>query len=155
MPARLLFALLSVALFTNSALAQRTSRYPTFTDPAEAGPDFQLQGEYAGWAYTPGRGSQYVGLQVIALGDGKFDAVAYRGGLPGNGWDRVTKKKLSGQMEDDRLVLTGPEDRLLVAGGLVVAVDHNGRELWRLVKVIRTSATIGLMPPANATVLYG
>src|SRR4029450_4769142 len=102
MPSRLLLALLSVALFTNSGLAQRPSRYPTFTDPAEAGADFQFQGEYAGWAYSPARGSQYVGLQVISLGDGKFDAVGYRGGLPGNGWDRVTKKKLSGQIENGR-----------------------------------------------------
>jgi 3-keto-disaccharide hydrolase len=148
------FATLTVLLGTHPTFAQRPSRYPTFTDPAEAGPDFQLQGEYAGWAYSPGRGSQYVGLQIVALGDGKFDAVDYRGGLPGNGWDRVTKKKLSGQIENGSLVLTGPEDRLLVGGGLAVAVDNAGRELWRLVKVIRTSATMGLAPPANATVLF-
>jgi hypothetical protein len=151
---RLLVAFLTVVVSTSSALAQRPSRYLTITDPAEAGPDFQLQGEYAGWAYIPGRGSQFVGLQVIALGDGRFDAVGYRGGLPGNGWDRAGKKKLSGQVQDGRLVLTGPEDRLLVAGGLAIAVDDGGRELWRLVKVDRTSATMGLMPPANATVLF-
>src|SRR5262245_38785313 len=148
------FATFTVLLAADITQAQRPSRYPTITDPAQAGPDFQLQGEYAGWAYTPGRASQWVGLQVISGGDGKFDAVAYRGGLPGNGWNRVTKKKLTGQVGDGRLLLTGPEDRLVVGGGVAVAVDDSGRELWRLVKMLRTSATMGQPPPANAIVLF-
>ena len=64
------------------------ARPGTFTDAASAGPDYVLQGEYAGSVYFPGRGSEGAGLQVVALGGGKFDAVCYRGGLPGAGWDR-------------------------------------------------------------------
>jgi hypothetical protein len=134
--------------------ARQPNRPAAYTSVAEAGPDYALQGEYAGWAYSAGRGSQYVGLQVIALADGKFDGVVYRGGLPGNGWDRVTKKKLTGQVENGRLILTGSEDRLIAAGGAAVAVDSSGRELWRLINVTRTSPTMGLMPPAGATVLF-
>lgn len=134
-------------------LAQR-NRPAAITDPAEAGPDYLLQGEYAGWVYSPGRGNQYAGLQVTALGDGKFEAASYLGGLPGNGWDRVNKKKLSGQIDNGQLILTGPEDRLIVGGGTAVAIDNSGRELWRLVKMVRTSPTVGLMPPAGATVLF-
>src|SRR5262245_31795073 len=133
---------------------QRQPRPPAFTDAAETGADFQLQGEYAGWAQVPGRGNQWVGLQVVALGEGKFDAVGFFGGLPGNGWDRRTSKKLSGQVEDGKLVLTGPEDRLIVADKAAVAVDANGRELWRLTKMARTSSTMGLPPPPGATVLF-
>jgi hypothetical protein len=136
------------------ALAQRRPAPPAFTDAESAGPDYQFQGEYAGWAYLAGRGQEYTGLQVVAQGEGKFDAVAYRGGLPGNGWDRATKSKLSGQIENGTLVLTGPDDRLLVTGAAAVAVDQNGRELWRLPRVARHSPTLGLAPPAHATVLF-
>ncbi|MCA9266824.1 MAG: hypothetical protein KDA41_00055, partial [Planctomycetales bacterium] len=49
--------------------------------------DFALQGEYMGQVAS-GRHAGRVGLQVVALGEGKFDAVVYAGGLPGNGWSR-------------------------------------------------------------------
>ena len=64
---------------------QRRQRPEAITDPAQAGADFGMQGEYAGWLFFPGRGYEYAGLQVVALGDGKFDAALYRGGLPGSG----------------------------------------------------------------------
>src|SRR5262245_13910021 len=147
-------AILCVWITNSSRAQQRQPRPPAITDPAEAGSDFQIQGEYAGWANTPGRGNQWVGLQVVALGEGKFDAIGYLGGLPGNGWDRRTSKKLSGQVEDGKLVLTGPEDRLIVADKAAVAVDANGRELWRLTKMSRTSSTMGVPPPPGATVLF-
>jgi hypothetical protein len=162
--AALVMALVLPHANTVLAQARQQNRPPAFTTAAEAGPDFQLQGEYAGWVYSPGQGNQFAGLQVIALGNEKFDAVVYRGGLPGNGWDRTADKntstknaatkKLSGQVENGNLILTGPEDRLLVGGNYAIAVDSSGRELWRLVKMARTSLTMGLAPPANAIVLF-
>src|SRR3954471_15165835 len=77
------------------AQARPQNRPPAITDPAQGGADYQLQGEYYGWLYG-GLGNGPTGLQVVVLGDGKFDAVQYRGGLPGNGWDRSGKVKLSG-----------------------------------------------------------
>ena len=53
----------------------------TWSDPELArreDPDFLIQGEYVG------RG---VGLQLVALGGGKFDGYLLDGGLPGAGWE--------------------------------------------------------------------
>jgi len=150
-----LLATVELGLLTNLAVGQaRQNRPAAFTDPATAGLDYLLQGEYAGWIYMPGRGNEYTGLQVVALGDGKFDAVRYRGGLPGNGWDRATKAKLSGQAENGRLVLSGSGEQLLVGNFVAIASDNSGHELGRLVKMQRTSPTMGQTPPVGATVLF-
>lgn len=136
------------------AQAQRQNRPAAYTDATAAGPDFLLQGEYAGWLNVVGRGIEHSGLQVVALGDGKFDAVQYRGGLPGNGWDRATKTKLSGQLENGKLTLTGPTGHMVVGDKMAVSFDAAGHELGRLIKIDRISSTMGLAPPANATVLF-
>lgn len=149
------FAAVGFLLVNAEARAQaRRATPPTFTDAASAGPDFLLQGEYAGWAYLSNRGAEHTGLQIVALGDGKFDAVRYRGGLPGAGWDRATKSKLSGNIEEGRLFLANEDGGFIVGNGVAVAVDRAGRELGRLPRVTRSSPTMGLAPPTNATVLF-
>ena len=91
-----------------------------------------------------------IGLQVVALGGGKFDAVAYRGGLPGAGWNRRAKTKLSGQLVNGSLILLGKDCNYLVAGGIATSLDATGR----LTKVERVSPTLGLAPPKGAVVLF-
>ena len=51
-------------------------------DPAEAAkdPDFHVQGEYLGEAVGPEDQTLRIGAQVIALGEGRFQVVVYRGG---------------------------------------------------------------------------
>jgi hypothetical protein len=67
----------------SGADAQRVA----ITDPAEVDIDFGYQGEYLGTAHlSPGRRGQ-AGLQVIARGNGRFEATWYAGGLPGAGWN--------------------------------------------------------------------
>src|SRR6478736_1032405 len=143
-------AIAAVALVGWPVVASAQRRQPekpaAITDVAEAGSDYWLQGEYAGWLHGSPSGSGPVGLQVVALGDGKFDAVRYRGGLPGNGWDRGEKLKLSGAVESGRLTLTGGGETLLVGGGQAVAVDNFGRETGRLTMMQRSSTTMGLAP---------
>ncbi len=121
----------------------------TSAPPPDA--DFPLQGEYAGLVDGRFGGSDVIGLQVVALGGGKFDAVAYRGGLPGAGWNRRTKTRLSGQLMNGSLLLLGPDCNYLVAGGVATSLDTTGR----LTKVERASPTLGLAPPPGAVVLYG
>ena len=52
---------------------------PAYADPAKTDADFPFQGEYAGTLTHDGQQMPF-GVQVVALGDGKFDVVAYPGG---------------------------------------------------------------------------
>jgi hypothetical protein len=144
-----LVVLILAAAGISSAAAQPNSR-AAVTDPALVDADFALQGEYVGWVDSRFDGSGPVGLQVIALGGGKFDGVAYRGGLPGAGWDGLSKRPLSGQAMGDSIVLLGPEANFLVTPEVAISLDATGR----LTKVHRQSPTMGLAPPPDAVVLF-
>ena len=77
-------ALASLLSFSAAALA--ADKNPAYTDAAKAGPDFAIQGEYAG-----GDGENKWGAQVVALGEGKFDVVGFKGGLPVTAGSAATK----------------------------------------------------------------
>src|SRR5262245_56973982 len=148
-------ALFLVVVSLSATAVAQPARPGTFTDAAEAGIDYVLQGEYAGSLFIPGYGFEPAGLQVVALGDGKFDAVCYRGGLPGVGWDRATKAGCSGQAAAGRLTLSGPAGEFIVDGTRALSFDAAGRLLGRLSKVERISPTMSLAPPPGAIVLFG
>ena len=118
-----------------------------FTDPAKAGPDFAVQGEYEGTL-----GDKKFGLQVIALGDGKFDAVSYRGGLPGAGWDKSMPAKMKGETADGVTALRGLSWDAKIEKGVVTG--QAGLVSVNLKKVERKSPTLRAKPPAGATVLF-
>lgn len=120
-----------------------------FLDGAEAGPDFQIQGEYVGKV-----GDQSVGVQVIALGNGKFDGVVFPGGLPGAGWDaeKKVKHQISGETKDDKTALSGGEYTATIAGGTLKLQE--GTTSGELKKVNRESPTLGARPPEGAIVLF-
>jgi hypothetical protein len=125
------------------------AQQPAYTNPDEAGPDFALQGEYLGMA-----GDQTWGAQVIALGDGKFDIVGYRGGLPGAGWQRGDEtRRGSGQREGDTVKVQGDEFTATIRDG-VFSVFRNGEKVAELRKVERKSPTLGAPAPSGAVVLF-
>ena len=108
-----------VCLSTIGFAADRVA-YET-AEAASKDPDFKVQGEYA---------AEDAGAQVIALGEGKFLAVLYRGGLPGAGWDMKSKATAEG-------------DATQMAG-----------LLKSLKKTERQSPTLGAKPPEGAIVLF-
>ncbi len=126
----------------------------SFTDPAKAGPDYAVQGEYQG---KLGNGDQElpVGAQIIALGDGKFHGVFYFGGLPGDGWNRGDMKiEIDSTTDTGTITFSGDQGSATLADGKLVIKDAGGTELGKLEKVERTSATLGAKPPAGAKVLF-
>ncbi|MDZ4689132.1 MAG: DUF1080 domain-containing protein [Planctomycetaceae bacterium] len=138
-----LAASLCLIAVTSSAQERKTA----FLDAKAAGPDFAVQGEYTGTA-----GGQKYGAQVIAKGDGKFDAQLLPGGLPGDGWDEKTRIKLSGSTENGLTRLTGEDaDAAVVEGRLSFNLKDVKADLK---KVERVSPTMGLKPPATAKVLF-
>ncbi len=166
---RLLFALVFAFVWTTSGTRSSTglaSELPSFTDPAEAGSDFQVQGEYAG---NVGSGFP-IGIQVIALGNHEFQGVVFSGGLPGAGWDESTVSHIGGKTQEDgraafhgihgeRLKFASSNFRGSIRDGVFTGDAHtfHGRAdgvEFLLKKVLRRSPTLGAEPPAGAILLF-
>lgn len=146
-------AAMSLVLLTGAAQGAEEG-LPTFTDAKAAGADFEVQGEYVGEISTED-GPGAFGVQVLALGDGKFKAVAYHGGLPGEGWMRGDDKhETAGKLEDGHVVFrSGDGPQGIVQDG-ALQITNGGKSLGSLKKVERKSKTLGQEPPEGATVLF-
>jgi hypothetical protein len=126
---------------------------PTYTDPDKTDADFPFQGEYVG-KVTTDDGDVTLGVQVIALGKGKFHAVGYHGGLPGDGWDKETKHEADGELKDGVVIVTGDVADGKIKDGVITVTDKDGNERGRLSKINRASPTLGAKPPEGAIVLF-
>lgn len=121
--------------------------------PADAGPDYALQGEYTG-TIRGENGDVRLGLQVIALGKGKFRAFGLPGGLPGDGWDASERVEANGEVADGKLIVSCEQGRAEIRGEDALVMNPDGVELGILEKVHRKSATLGAKPPEGAVVLF-
>jgi len=125
------------------------------TELAQVDDDFHIQGEYSGNVTQATGWCRAVGLQVVAMGEGKFDALWYPGGLPGNGYDGSTRGKLSGQRVEGKVVLVGEGWMIELQRGYVATVKNStGCFAGQLSPMNRYSLTAGAAPPANAIVLF-
>lgn len=157
---------------TRSSAAGNTPVW-TSTGAADLPRDYQAQGEYAaaGW-----------GAQIIALGDGHFQGVVFRGGLPGDGWDGEHRSLIQGEWAGEDTVQFVPatgsrryldadparfsasatfppkgqeswEGSLAVKSGELKLVGPEGRKIL-LTHRIRKSPTLGAHPIEGAQVLF-
>ncbi len=129
---------------------------PSITDPAEAGADFAIQGEYQGELKASEQPEPMkVGSQVIAQGDGKFHGVFYFGGLPGDGWERgMPQVEADATTEDGKVTFIGDSGSAVIEDGKMKILDPAGTEMAVLEKIERKSPTLGAAPPAGAKVLF-
>jgi len=142
-----------------AGLAAAESNGKTFTNRKEAGPDYKLQGEYAG-EFTSDERDGKLGIQVIALGGGKFRAIAYIGGLPGDGWT-AGGEKYTGEGEfRNGLVEFIPEGsdsetspRAILKDDKITVMQDK-KTVAELKKVQRKSPTLKSRPPKGAIVLF-
>ena len=117
------FSLLSL-LVSLALNAHGQSRPKVWIDPIDAAaehPDFLLQGEYQG-----SRNGERIGLQAADMEQGQFLVSVYRGGLPGDGWNK-----------------SAIDSRVLSRGELKQSVKD-------LKRVERVSVTMGKKAPAGA-----
>ena len=119
-----------------------------------ADPDYAVQGEYVAESIVGGQPTTTHGLQVVALGEGKFEGYLFAGGLPGNGGAPSSRTKLNGHRQDNELLLNDStqEVRWSEQGATLSARDGSWRTALR--KVQRTSRTLGAAAPAHAIRLF-
>ena len=141
-----------ILLSVRAAFAQEDPRI-AYTDPAAAPTDFKIQGEYLGKVQmdmpTP------FGVQIVALGGGKFLAVGYFGGLPGEEW-RQASVEAEGRLEGEIVEFPDPqgEGKGIWKNGELIIQNSAGEEIGRLAKIERKSPTLGQKPPEGAIVLF-
>ena len=149
-------ALLAFA-FTLTAAPKGQLTYIT-PEAAAKDPDFAIQGEYTGEG-TDGEGKRWqLGLQIVALGEGTFQATAFGGGLPGAGWNGETKWTYTGKRKPDakgKASFTNDQSPISLhyINGKVIAAKGD-RKVGSFDKVTRKSDTLGAKAPKSAKILF-
>lgn len=154
---RPLLTLLALATFVSAQQPAATPKPKpkAYLTAAEAGDDFVIQGEYTG----ENDGKAY-GVHIWAQGGGKFEAVSYKGGLPGAGWDgdRSTITRVVGSRSEGQKTASfeSPDGTIKaeVDGTNILVNNADGVKIMELNRVNRESPTLGATPPENAVVLF-
>lgn len=126
---------------------QAKAKAKAWTEPetaAKEDPDFLVQGEYG-----ENNGKSGMGIQVVALGGGKFQAAVYKGGLPGAGARDNKFELYKGETSEGKVVLSGP------TGTTVTIIDGKAKgKDFSYQKLSRKSPTIDQEAPKGAAVLF-
>lgn len=152
---------LAGALVLTAAVATAQQAKPV-TDPTKVDEDFAVQGEYVGTVSEDGKPQKYGVRVAIALNAGEFKAIAFRGGLPGDGWDKMytdaKNKRLEEWVGQTRDGVTGfPKFQggsAAIQDGAMTIRSAAGEKIGELKRVVRQSPTLGAKPPPGAVVLF-
>jgi hypothetical protein len=143
--------LVTLLLLFTALVSSGRAQQPAL-DPKQADADFAIQGEYSGSIQSDPEVK--IGVQVIALGGGKFHAVGYPGGLPGDGWNGQDKHEADGELKDGVVMFKAGEVSAELRNGTVTVRDANGDKIGEFKKTTRQSPTAGQKPPEGAIVLF-
>lgn len=151
-----LFLVLPFSLIANPmVLADDGEKQPSVhTEPPEDDPSYRLMGEFAGPITVGENEYQTIGLQLRPLGKGQFEALAYRGGLPGQTGFEPQAEQLIGQLNDGFLVLSGGPWAVLIEQDHGTVINRQGERIGRLERIVRHSRTLAAAPPAGAMVVF-
>lgn len=152
---RTLFAV-CCAFFLVASFACSAENAKEIIDPkvVAENPDSAVQGEYVGLASDGTGASGFVGAQVVARGNGKFDAKILIGGLPGEGWGRYDDViPMQGEREGDQVVLKNEMGTAVIADGKMTLKGNDGQS-GELKKTVRKSPTLEKKPPEGAVVVF-
>lgn len=122
---------------------------------AEQDIDYSFQGEYLE-SVGPSCPCRF-GLQVVALGEAKFEGLLHEGGLPGNGATGISAYRLRGERANSSFLrMEGGGWRADITDGKTVKIESAAGSLpvAMLTKTVRTSPTLGAMLPPNAVIIF-
>ncbi len=124
------------------------------TEPPQNDANFELLGEFVGEIQTEEHGNTAFGLQVRPIGNDKFEARQYTGGLPGQEKFTAESHELIGHRSGDFLILSGGPWAIFVEKEHCLIVSREGKPLGKLKRIKRSSPSMGAKPPEGALVLF-
>jgi len=133
-----------------ASAATGEDKIKTWTDPNTArqeDPDFLIQGEYGS---TEAKASE--GVQVVALGNGLFDAYLLQDGLPGSGWTREKSRvQLKGKRHGGKVTFASADNSIsaMIEDGKFLLTGKSA-----LPRIERQSPTLGASPPKDSVILF-
>ncbi len=92
-------------------------------------------------------------MQAISLGKGKFHAVWWNGGLPGDGWDKHESAPREGEIVAGVTTFKADEQTATIKDGVMV-LTTDGKVIGELKRIVRKSPALGAKPPKGAVVLF-
>ena len=126
----------------------------------DAAPDDELtaadlMGEFVG-SIQGDNETTTLGIQIRPMGEGRFEALSYAGGLPGTeGCQLDQTTSYVGIRAGDTLILSGGPLAIFVDADTCTLVGRDGSRAGRLDRVTRTSPTLGAAPPDGAILITG
>ncbi len=153
LPAIVTACLSTLTLQAADAPSDKPKPAPAYDNPANTDDDFVFQGEYTG----QNEGKKY-GVQIISLGDGKFEAVGFEGGLPGDGWQGQWKDASHTHGEraqgDATASFKAESFKAKVDGKNIIVFNAQDEKHFELNRVDRISPTMGTKAPEGSTILF-